>query len=225
MLGMGPPETTVQHTPSAFIWALTFAAGISGLLFGYDTGAISSTLVSIGGDLGHPLTNLDEKSYHLLHESERSYCQPSRRAFVITSVSGMVVGRSIVGFAVARWWSKPRGPAVHLRALACGFPGETGHFEHIIHRYGPGCCLRYRVRSVYAEGWLGVDGGLRGCAGGVTAYIDARVAGESKVVCEGRQVTTSSRHSSESLRRWERRHCGGGTACHQDRDCGGRSHK
>lgn len=67
-------------SPSAFIWALTFAAGISGLLFGYDTGVISSTLVSIGEDLGHPLTNSGQKSYHLLHESERSYCQPSRRA-------------------------------------------------------------------------------------------------------------------------------------------------
>ena len=61
---------------------------------------------------------------------------------VITSVSGMVVGRSIVGFAVARGWSKPRGPAVYIRALACSFPGEIGHFEHIIHRYSPGDCLR-----------------------------------------------------------------------------------
>ena len=70
-----------------------------------------------------------------------------------------------------------------------------------------------------------MDSGLRGYVGGVVAYIDARVTGESKVVGEGNKVTTSSRHSSESLRRWERRRCGGGTACHRDRDCGGRSHK
>ncbi|OJD13081.1 hypothetical protein AJ78_06419 [Emergomyces pasteurianus Ep9510] len=44
-----------------FIWALTCSAGISGLLFGYDTGVISSTLVSIGTDLsGRQLTTLDK---------------------------------------------------------------------------------------------------------------------------------------------------------------------
>ncbi|OAX80987.1 hypothetical protein ACJ72_04675 [Emergomyces africanus] len=44
-----------------FIWALTCSAGISGLLFGYDTGVISSTLVSVGTDLsGRQLTTLDK---------------------------------------------------------------------------------------------------------------------------------------------------------------------
>lgn len=246
---MGPLETTVQHR-QAHSYGPHLRAGISGLLFGYDTGVISSTLVSIGEDLGHPLTTLDKSLITSCTSLSALIASPlaalladriGRKPIVliadvcfitgalcqsvITSVSGMVVGRSIVGFAVARWWSKPRGPAVYLQALACSFPGETGHFEHIIHRYWPGDCLRYRVRSVYAEEWLEVDGGLRACAGGAAAYIDARVTGESKVVGEGRQVTTSSRHSSESLRRWERRRCGGGTACHQHRDCGGRSHK
>ncbi|OJJ44821.1 hypothetical protein ASPZODRAFT_101009 [Penicilliopsis zonata CBS 506.65] len=46
---------------SWFIWLLTFSAGISGLLFGYDTGVISSTLVSVGSDLSHrSLTTLDK---------------------------------------------------------------------------------------------------------------------------------------------------------------------
>ena len=44
-------ETT---SPSTFIWTLTFAAGLSGLLFGYDTAVISLILVSIGKELGHP---------------------------------------------------------------------------------------------------------------------------------------------------------------------------
>ncbi|KAL2185248.1 MFS general substrate transporter, partial [Thermothelomyces heterothallicus CBS 203.75] len=44
-----------------FIYLLTFSAGISGLLFGYDTGVISSTLVSLGTSLSsRPLTALDK---------------------------------------------------------------------------------------------------------------------------------------------------------------------
>ncbi|KAI5360194.1 putative major facilitator, sugar transporter, major facilitator superfamily [Septoria linicola] len=40
---------------------LTLSAGISGLLFGFDTGVISSTLVSIGSDLSNrPLTTPDK---------------------------------------------------------------------------------------------------------------------------------------------------------------------
>lgn len=52
-----------QHIspPGLFIWLLTFSAGISGLLFGYDTGVISATLVSIGTSLSsRPLTSLDK---------------------------------------------------------------------------------------------------------------------------------------------------------------------
>lgn len=46
---------------SAFLWILTFSACVSGLLFGYDTGVISGTLVSIGSDLSaRPLTTLDK---------------------------------------------------------------------------------------------------------------------------------------------------------------------
>ena len=46
---------------NAFVWALTISACVSGLLFGYDTGVISSTLVSIGTDLSkRNLTTLDK---------------------------------------------------------------------------------------------------------------------------------------------------------------------
>lgn len=48
----------VYDAESAF---LTFAAGISGLLFGYDTGVISATLVSIGKALSdRDLTSMDK---------------------------------------------------------------------------------------------------------------------------------------------------------------------
>ncbi|PGG98326.1 MFS transporter, SP family, solute carrier family 2 (myo-inositol transporter), member 13 [Blastomyces parvus] len=55
------PATASVGSEGWFIWALTCSAGISGLLFGYDTGVISSTLVSIGTDLsGRALTTLDK---------------------------------------------------------------------------------------------------------------------------------------------------------------------
>ncbi|KAH8168937.1 sugar transporter domain-containing protein [Sarocladium implicatum] len=47
--------------PGIFVVLLTFAAGISGLLFGYDTGVISATLVSIGDALsGRDLDSTDK---------------------------------------------------------------------------------------------------------------------------------------------------------------------
>ena len=71
-----PTQQSGKPSPSTFIWALTFAAGISGLLFGYEyavmtliqvyadsmrsTGVISSTLVSIQSDLGRPLSTVDK---------------------------------------------------------------------------------------------------------------------------------------------------------------------
>ncbi|GAC74493.1 predicted transporter [Moesziomyces antarcticus T-34] len=43
---------------SLYLWGLTFFATIGGLLFGYDTGAISTVLVQVGTDLdGQPLTD------------------------------------------------------------------------------------------------------------------------------------------------------------------------
>ncbi|OAA77795.1 General substrate transporter [Akanthomyces lecanii RCEF 1005] len=50
-----------QTELGTFVVLLTFAAGISGLLFGYDTGVISATLVSIGPALsGRELSSLDK---------------------------------------------------------------------------------------------------------------------------------------------------------------------
>ncbi|KJK89292.1 hypothetical protein H633G_06848 [Metarhizium anisopliae BRIP 53284] len=51
----------VDANPGVFVVALTIAAGISGLLFGYDTGVISATLVSIGTSLSNrELTSMDK---------------------------------------------------------------------------------------------------------------------------------------------------------------------
>ncbi|KAI1928142.1 ATP-binding cassette, regulator of translational elongation [Ophidiomyces ophidiicola] len=109
-----------------FIWALSLSAGISGLLFGYDTGVISSTLVSIKRDLSHrELTTLDKS---LITSSTSLFAliaspvagtlgdKLGRKPIILiadalfilgalwqaatSTVSGMIVGRSLVGLAV-----------------------------------------------------------------------------------------------------------------------------
>ncbi|KAI1388921.1 general substrate transporter, partial [Hypoxylon trugodes] len=112
--------------PGLFIWLLTLSAGISGLLFGYDTGVISATLVSIGSSLsGRPLTSLDKSvitsctSLFALVASPISSVLADyfgRKPVILLSdllfvfgalvqalsysVAGMVLGRSIVGAAI-----------------------------------------------------------------------------------------------------------------------------
>ncbi|MCJ1475365.1 hypothetical protein MMC13_004027 [Lambiella insularis] len=112
--------------PTLFIWALTFAAGISGLLFGYDTGVISSTLISVGTDLSQrPLTILDKSLITSCTSLFALVASPvtgvladklGRKWIIIIadalfvigalwqalaqSVWSMIVGRSIVGLAV-----------------------------------------------------------------------------------------------------------------------------
>ncbi|KAK0756709.1 hypothetical protein N5P37_010865 [Trichoderma harzianum] len=55
------PAKAIDGHPGLFVLILTFAAGISGLLFGYDTGVISATLVSIGKALSdRDLTSMDK---------------------------------------------------------------------------------------------------------------------------------------------------------------------
>ncbi|KAI4238537.1 MAG: hypothetical protein L6R40_005706 [Gallowayella cf. fulva] len=119
-------EELPPTSPSTFIWALSCAAGISGILFGYDTGVISSTLVSIQPtDLAHPLSTLDKSlitsstSLFALIASPLAGILADRRGrrsvilvadalFIIGalwqaftgSVTGMILGRSVIGLAV-----------------------------------------------------------------------------------------------------------------------------
>ncbi|KAH9213428.1 general substrate transporter [Leptodontidium sp. 2 PMI_412] len=113
------------RNPGIFVWLLTFSAGISGLLFGYDTGVISATLVSINSSLGHSLTTLDKSlitsatALFALLVSPVSGILADRLgrkrvvlladlAFVLgavvqavaSSVPLMIAGRSVVGIAV-----------------------------------------------------------------------------------------------------------------------------
>ncbi|EJS42190.1 itr1p [Saccharomyces arboricola H-6] len=52
---------TFNQSLSPFIITLTFVASISGFLFGYDTGYISSALISIGTDLDNKVLTYGEK--------------------------------------------------------------------------------------------------------------------------------------------------------------------
>ncbi|KAH8152618.1 uncharacterized protein LAJ45_03459 [Morchella importuna] len=52
-----------SETPTVWMWVLTFVAGISGLLFGYDTGVISGALVVIGSDLGPAELSNQQKEF------------------------------------------------------------------------------------------------------------------------------------------------------------------
>ncbi|KAK4496804.1 hypothetical protein PRZ48_012788 [Zasmidium cellare] len=59
--GNAPPSNISWSNAGPVLRSLTLSAGISGLLFGFDTGVISSTLVSIGSDLSNrPLTTPDK---------------------------------------------------------------------------------------------------------------------------------------------------------------------
>lgn len=122
----GKDEEDAITTASSFLWLLTLAAGVSGCLFGYDTGVISSTLVSIHDDLsGRPLTTFDKSfitsstSFFALLASPITGVLSDRLGrkpvlllasflFIIgalaqavsTTVAAMILGRSIVGLAI-----------------------------------------------------------------------------------------------------------------------------
>ncbi|CAG8089361.1 unnamed protein product [Penicillium salamii] len=120
------PASELEYSGGWFIWALTFSAGISGLLFGYDTGVISSTLVTVGSDLSNrTLTTLDKSLITSCTSLFALIASPftgvladklGRRKVILgadalfalgavvqaftSQVWGMILGRSIVGLAV-----------------------------------------------------------------------------------------------------------------------------
>ncbi|KAF2280564.1 general substrate transporter [Westerdykella ornata] len=122
----GELDESLVASPGPFVWSLTMCAGVSGLLFGYDTGVISSTLVSIGTDLSsRHLTTMDKSLIasctslfaFLISPLTGLFADQLGRKPVIlvagilfilgaliqaltASVGGMIVGRSIVGAAV-----------------------------------------------------------------------------------------------------------------------------
>ncbi|KAK6204400.1 general substrate transporter [Scheffersomyces amazonensis] len=56
-------EVEAQSRPSSLVIILTLASSISGFMFGYDTGYISSALVQIGTDLSNKVLTSGEKEF------------------------------------------------------------------------------------------------------------------------------------------------------------------
>ena len=118
--------TKSQSSGNAFVWALTASACVWGLLLGYDTGVIRSTLVSIGTDLsGRRLRTLDKglitscTSLFALVASPITgvlAARVRRKRIILfadilfmigalwqaltASVWGMILGRGVVGLAI-----------------------------------------------------------------------------------------------------------------------------
>ncbi|SOV01773.1 probable ITR2 - myo-inositol transporter [Ustilago sp. UG-2017a] len=76
---------------SVYLWGLTFFATIGGLLFGYDTGAISSVLVQVG-------TDLDNKA---LVDSDKEFITSALTVGAIISA----LGAGIVADKIGRKWT------------------------------------------------------------------------------------------------------------------------
>lgn len=121
-----PTSNISWHNAGPVLRSLTLSAGISGLLFGFDTGVISSTLVSLGSDLSnHPLTTPDKSIVTAITSLLALISAPTTGFFadrygrksvilvpallfvlgaviqaVATYVWTMVVGRALVGAAV-----------------------------------------------------------------------------------------------------------------------------
>ncbi|KAL1838565.1 hypothetical protein VTJ49DRAFT_2525 [Mycothermus thermophilus] len=106
-----PPPTS--SSPTLFVYLLTLSAGISGLLFGYDTGVISSTLVSIGTSLSsRELTPLDKSiitsSTSLLALAVSPFASViadrlGRRRVILVADALFALGAALQAFAVAVW--------------------------------------------------------------------------------------------------------------------------
>lgn len=117
---------SLSEGPSTFVWTLTFVASISGFLFGYDTGYISSVLVSIGTDLGDTPLTIKQREYvssatsfgaliaslfagvladivgrkHAVIFCDILFVIGAVLQFLAGSVNSMIIGRLIMGLGV-----------------------------------------------------------------------------------------------------------------------------
>jgi len=108
-LGAPPSEESSLSQATTFVWTLTLVAGISGLLLGFDTGVVSSMLVSVHDSLSQrSLTVLDKSlitsatSFFALVASPVSGLLADllgRKRVIILASSMFVVGALLQSFA------------------------------------------------------------------------------------------------------------------------------
>lgn len=116
------------------VWLLTLSAGISGLLFGYDTGVISSMLVSIGSDLSdRTLTTADKSLITAITSLFALICAPSTgyfaekygRRFVILLANLLFILSAVLQAFAADVWLVATGRAAVGAAIgmaSCATP-------------------------------------------------------------------------------------------------------
>jgi SP family myo-inositol transporter-like MFS transporter 13 len=119
-------QNAAQSYNSVFVYGLTVSAGVSGVLFGYDTGVISSTLVSINTDLSSrlltsfdkglitsstslfaliasPISGILADKYgrkRIILIADALFTLGALWQAVTSTVWGMILGRGIVGLAI-----------------------------------------------------------------------------------------------------------------------------
>ncbi|KXJ96592.1 and other transporter-domain-containing protein [Microdochium bolleyi] len=167
-----------------FVWLLTVSACVSGLLFGYDTGVISATLVSISTSLSHrALTALDKSlitsatallgllasplsSILADRHGRRPVILLADMAFVLgalfqacaATVPQMIVGRAVVGAAVGM--SSFATPLYIAELAPARHRGRLVTLNVLCITLGQ--VVAYVVGWVFAEYWDGPDGGVGG---------------------------------------------------------------
>ncbi|USW58803.1 Putative major facilitator, sugar transporter, major facilitator superfamily [Septoria linicola] len=112
-------------------WLITLTVSLGGFLFGYDTGYISSVLVSIGDSLGHELSSSEQE--------------------LVTSLTsgGALVGAVFAGLSADKYGRKPPiwAARYHLRRFVVGL--GVGFASMIVPLYiGERAPAKYRGRMV-----------------------------------------------------------------------------
>ncbi|KAL2314059.1 Myo-inositol transporter Itr1 [Schizosaccharomyces pombe] len=129
---------TVEDQPvSKWVWVLAFAAGIGGLLFGYDTGVISGALVVIGTSLGgHELTN-------------------GGKEFITSATSlGALLGGIIAGALADFFGRKPVIAIASIIIIVGSIVQVTAH--HLWHMIVAGQVIAYGIDTAFEHvhnGW------------------------------------------------------------------------
>lgn len=182
-----PVYTLSFRDASPVIRFLTFSAGISGLLFGFDTGVISSTLVSIGSDLSNrPLTTPDKALVTAITSLLALISAPTTGFFadrfgrksVILVPAILFTAGAIIQSLANYVWTMAAGRALYVNPSMEGIERVSSPFRRVTRlRHMLTSILRFRVGAA-----VGV------ASGAVPLYITELAPAELR----GRLVTVQS---------------------------------